>query len=144
MIESLILENDLGELTRLTDWIDGLGESIGLSGGNVFAINLALEEIVTNVMKYSYGPDKKLPIEIHLKWENGVLEVAVEDQGEAFNPLEVAAPDMDLELDEMKIGGLGLHLVRQKMDEVTYARERGRNILTLVLRPGSKGKKAGT
>ena len=138
MLESLTLENDLSELTRLTEWVEGLGESLGLSMGDIFAVNLSLEEIVTNVMKYSYGPDKKLPIDIILKWENGTLEVTVVDQGVPFNPLEVDAPDMDLELEDMKIGGLGLHLVRQKMDDVIYTREQDKNHLRLILRSGAK------
>lgn len=134
MTGSLTLNNDLAELSRLSQWVQELGDKVGLEPRELFHLDMSLEEVVTNVMKYAYGEGVTLAIELawQLKEEN--LIVTVTDFGPEFNPLKAAAPEKGLELEQMSIGGLGIHLTIKMMDRVEYSRVDDKNILTLAKR----------
>lgn len=92
---------------------------------------IAVDEIFSNIVNYAYpanAEDFKVTVRIDTK-ENIILEF--EDIGLPFNPLVQQEPDISLDADERAVGGLGIFLVKNLMDEVTYRREGNRNILTL-------------
>lgn len=93
--------------------------------------SLAIEEIATNCIKYGYDDAKEHIIEVKLLLSAKTLVVTVEDDGHAFNPLEVPTPDTSLPAEDRPIGGLGLYLLRQLSDRMEYTREQGKNRLTL-------------
>ncbi len=94
-------------------------------------IELASEEALVNIIRYAY-PDLPgtIAIDVHL-FPNHV-EIAIADHGPPFNPLHCKKPNLSKNLEERAIGGLGIHLMRQCVDEVIYKRDRNRNILTLI------------
>jgi anti-sigma regulatory factor (Ser/Thr protein kinase) len=99
-------------------------------------VNLALEEAVSNVMLYAY-PDTnngKVFVEFvrNCTPEGEQLTFTISDSGIPFDPTQKSEPDLSLPAEERAIGGLGIHLVRQLMDEVQYVREDDKNVLTLV------------
>ena len=94
-------------------------------------VTLAVEEIITNVISYGLAGDHTQLIAVRLSFEAGVITVEVEDEGQPFDPLRVAAPDITRPLDEREAGGLGIHLVRSVMDDVAYARRDGRNVVLM-------------
>ena len=129
---SFTLVNQLSEVKRLSRLVEAFGEAEGLGPEAVFSLNLALDEVVTNVIRYAHDDDgRQHPIVVRLALEQDVLTAQVEDDGRAFNPLEVPAPDIGASIDERPIGGLGIHLVRSVMNSVEYRREDGRNVLTM-------------
>jgi serine/threonine-protein kinase RsbW len=92
---------------------------------------VALDEIISNAVKYGgRGPRGRMTLA--LKMRAGDLCVTFADDGIAFNPLEVQAPDISVELSERQIGGLGIFLVRHLMDEMKYARRSGKNFVVMV------------
>jgi anti-sigma regulatory factor (Ser/Thr protein kinase) len=93
--------------------------------------NLAIEEIATNCIKYGYDDAKEHVIEAKLALSPNALVVTVSDDGHPFNPLEAPGPDLSVAVEERAIGGLGLHMLRQLSDRMEYAREDGKNRLTL-------------
>ena len=99
-------------------------------------INLALEEVVCNVMLYAYPgrKDGKVFVEYtEIENEQGKqLIFTVSDSGIPFDPTKQKEADTSLSAEDREIGGLGIHLVRQLMDEIRYERVEGKNILTLV------------
>lgn len=129
---SLRLANDLAELSRLSDWVRELASELDLPPGKVFHLDMALEEIVTNVMKYAYGEDVDKPIEVSYELKNDRLMITVADYGPEFNPLQAEAPDTEKALEEMTIGGLGIALTLKMMDRVDYRRHDSKNLLTMV------------
>lgn len=131
MPEELVLANDLSELSRLSAWVERMGPELNLPEAIVFAVDLVMEEMVTNVIKYAYADASDLHIAIRGYREGDELVLVIEDQGPRFNPLTAEAPDMDQTLDEMEIGGRGLVLVRQIMDDLAYERRGNRNIFTM-------------
>lgn len=131
----LILKNDLSELARIAEEIGSHGESHGWPAKWVMNLNLSLDELITNIVSYGYRDTDEHEIRITLTDPDGSLVVVLEDDGMEFDPF-TAAPDPDLESDveERPIGGLGVYLVKTLMDEVAYERTDGRNRITLIQR----------
>lgn len=99
---------------------------------DVMSMQLALEEVVVNVMQYAYAPDTVGAIEVHAELKGEELLFVVEDEGRPFNPTKVPDIDTGLSAEERSIGGLGIFIVRQTMDDVRYSRRNNHNILTLT------------
>jgi anti-sigma regulatory factor (Ser/Thr protein kinase) len=98
-----------------------------------FSMNLALEEIVTNVITHGYGGREEYDIAIRFSLEKQKLRIQVKDSAPEFNPLDVEEPD-DLEksFEDRNIGGLGIHLVKKFTDNFNYRRSKNKNIVTLI------------
>lgn len=97
----------------------------------LYAIHLVCEELVMNVVSYAYSEAEKGWLNVDICKMDDMLAITFMDGGVAFNPLEQEQPDITLPLEERKIGGLGIFLTQQMMDEVTYQRENNQNILTI-------------
>ena len=132
---SVTFANDQSEVEKLSHLVEAFGQVHGLHPQSVFSVNLALDEVVTNIIRYAYD-DNRLPhpIVVRLALEEGVLAMQVEDDGRAFNPLEAPAPDVNATIEERPIGGLGIHLVRSIVDSVEYRRDDGRNVFIMKKR----------
>lgn len=96
-----------------------------------FTLRLVLEELVVNVVNYAYGEGGDGPLDITVENRDDAIVITLTDQGVPFNPLEQEAPDTDLPPEDRPIGGLGIFLVREMMDNVSYRYEDGHNILTV-------------
>ena len=128
---SFKLKNRLSELDTLCQKLEGFGESIGLSPKFIFEANLALDELFTNIISYGFSDSKIHHITVTISHQDNVLLLSIEDDGIPFNPTEVEEPDLGCTIEECKIGGLGIHLAKNLMDEVCYQRCKDKNILTL-------------
>lgn len=134
MSETLVLKvnTDRGEIGHITAEIETLAEREGWTPDLTFKVNLALEELVINIMDYGFeGGDHE--IEITLISEDHRLILEISDTGKPFDPLtEAPVPDVDAPMEDRPIGGLGIYLVRNMMDDMQYRRENDRNYLTLT------------
>jgi len=128
---SFKLKNDLSELDTLCQEMERFGRSIRLSKKFIFEINLALDELFTNIILYGFKDDKEHLIKVTLTPQNDILCLCIEDDGIPFNPVEANEPDLGCTIEECKIGGLGIHLIRNLMDEICYERCGNKNKLTL-------------
>ena len=128
----LILHNDIQQIPQLADFVETIAGEKNLDQSMAMSINLALEEAVTNVIEYAYpeGADGLVDIEAILREKT--LDFIITDSGKPFDP--TARPDVDTSasLNDRPIGGLGIHLVKRIMDSVSYRREDGKNILTMI------------
>ena len=122
---------DLREIERLNRLVRQFGELHEVPSRTLYAVNLALDEIVTNVVLYGFENAEGQEVLIHIFTADGELDASVTDGGREFNPVTVPLPNLSATLAERDIGGLGIHLVRSLMDHVTYERVDGRNILTM-------------
>ena len=127
----LKLAADRERLSDVTDAIEELGARKGWPPDFLFRMNLVLEETALNVM--THGRDAgATELEIIVACEGKGVTIQIVDDGPRFDPLEDAPPsDPDAPLEERPVGGLGIHLVRTMMDEITYRYEDGRNRLQM-------------
>ena len=100
----------------------------------IYLALLAIEELVTNCIDYGYDDAGEHTIVVELGLADGTLTMTVIDDGHAFNPLEATAPDLNAEIDQRPIGGLGIHMLRKLSDSMDYERRDESNRLTLTKR----------
>ena len=131
MEKSIILANDISEISRLYEFIEELGSDFSLSPDIVFNLNLVLEEAVVNIINYAYPKEDHESIYLSAKMHEGSIVLVLTDTGKEFDPTAVPEADVTLSADERQIGGLGIFLIRQIMNEVKYERIEGKNVLTL-------------
>jgi anti-sigma regulatory factor (Ser/Thr protein kinase) len=131
------------EIARLGGAVEDFCGARGVAPLAVSKVLLALEELLTNVAKYGRRGRATIDVSVVLALQGGQLVVVYEDSGEAFDPLALAAPDLDLPLEERPIGGLGIHLLRGLFDDVSYAWLGGRNQVMLRLRDTGDDPKSG-
>jgi len=111
--------------------LERIGEVLGIPRRLLFEINLALDELFTNIISYGFADTSEHMIRVRISAENDLLTVVLEDDGIPFNPVERLSPELPCTLEECKVGGLGIHLVKNLMDEVVYSRCGNKNVLTL-------------
>ncbi len=132
--QTLELRNDLREITVLSAWVDHFADEIHLGALRRGELQIALEEVVINVIKHGYGEDMDRRLTVSLATDETFVIATVSDDAPAFNPLDRPEIDTDLPLESRPIGGLGVHMVKQLMASVHYERRAAQNVLTLRCR----------
>lgn len=130
----LIIDGRYASIPVVTDFIGEAASAAGLPESDVFHCQMAVDEACTNIIEHAYGGENKGDIEITCLVEPGVCQISVVDTGEPFDPSSVPAPNVRGALEELRPGGVGLHLMRQLMDEIYFEFGDDRNKLTMVKR----------
>jgi len=128
---SFKIKNDLSEIAILRDKIELFCKQYQLQQRAINSIKLSMDEILTNVISYSFKDKSPHEIIVRASLDSFLFHIEIEDDGFQFNPLQIPEPDIDKPLEDRQIGGLGVYLVRKLMDCVEYRRENGRNILIM-------------
>ena len=129
----LVIRADLDEIPRVTAVLDQVMQVGGFPRDAIQDLQLAVEEAVANTIIHGYRRgDGTITITIHAT--DRAVEVQIEDRARPFNPLSLPDPDRESGLTERRIGGLGIYLIRQVVDDVTYQFSAGKNVLTLIKR----------
>ena len=122
----------LSEVRNLATMVEAFGDANQLPAQKVFVINLALDELVTNTVTHgNFGEVSDPKIEIRMRIDHDLVIVTIEDNGNLFDPTIDTEPDTAASLEARKVGGLGLHLVKEFSDRVSYECVGGKNRLTL-------------
>ena len=122
------------EIERLNQLVRRFGELHEVPSRALYAVNLALDELVTNTILYGFENPAGQSFSVRVEVSGAELRAELVDEGRAFNPLEVPPPNLDAPLRDRELGGLGLHLVRSLMDRLDYRRDGSKNVLTLAKR----------
>lgn len=117
------LLNRLEELNRLNEQLEEIGDEAGWPPRAVFDLSLVCEELIVNIVNYGYPQGEEHFIRVLINASAEGVEVKIEDGGVPFNPLEETEPDIELELEDREIGGLGIFFVRKVMDDIRYERD---------------------
>lgn len=135
----MVLPAVLANLEPMLDFVVHRARAAGYEKELLGKIQLACEEALVNIINYAY-PDRTGDMEIQCGEENGTgkFMVRIVDSGIPFNPLERPNPNLEIPVEQREVGGLGIFLIRQIMDQVTYQRASDRNILTLLKEPAPK------
>ncbi len=132
MHKELVVKNNISELERLVAFLEDLQNEWNLPLPLIPSINLALEEALTNVIFYAFDKDTEQEIELDFKMKDNQLTIIITDGGRPYDPTKKSDPDINLSAEDRPIGGLGIFLIKQVMDKVSYQREGNLNRLTMV------------
>jgi serine/threonine-protein kinase RsbW len=110
-------------------WARELAERAGLDEERLYALDLCVVELVSNVVDYTYE-DGSGEIRLELSLGEGRAMLTIVDRGPAFDPLSVPPPTPPTSLDDAKLGGYGIHMVRSTADRCAYERRGGENVFT--------------
>lgn len=134
---TLTLANDLAEISRAAAAFEAWAEPLELPMPDLMALQLALEETITNVINHGYrdvpAGTRHFTVEFSAHGESAPLSVrlVIADDAPAYDPLARAEVDTSIPLEDRPIGGLGVHLVKKLMQHASYAHAGDRNVLTL-------------
>ena len=132
------------ELARMPEIIDRFAAEHRLSSNVVFSMNVALDEILGNIIRYGYTDDAIHDIHVRLSVDGPMVGTEIEDDGRPFDPCVAPAPEADAPVEARRIGGLGIHIVRNLMSQMEYARVAGRNRLVMKMSLDDTAHKGGT
>ncbi len=128
---SIILEASLENLEMISNFLHKWAKKASLSTHSENELLLAVEEVYVNIVKYAY-PESLGKVTIHCCMDEDNLILQIKDEGISFNPLELPEPHLISCLEERKVGGLGVFLMRRFVDNVKYEKQGKYNVLTLV------------
>lgn len=131
-MKQITLTADTGRMDEVLDFINAELEMHDAPMKSIMQIDIAAEEIFVNIAHYAYEPgpgEVTVCLEVEAAPPCAVLRFI--DRGRPYDPLSREDPDVSLDVEEREIGGLGIYMVKKSMDEVSYARENGQNILTI-------------
>jgi anti-sigma regulatory factor (Ser/Thr protein kinase) len=126
--------SDVAQLSILTKFLLEFWSAADLAPAETLTFKLALEEIFMNVVMHASPAGGVARVDVSLALCDGCLTLMIEDDGPLFDPLSLEAPDVTASLEQRRVGGLGVYLVRQMMDAVSYQRLGGRNQLSMTKR----------
>jgi len=137
-MDSIILPATQDSLPAIRNYVFSTCSESALPEGLASKIDLVLEELIVNVCCYAYGNNKG-NVTVVCRNENHKISLTISDRGMPFNPLENAAPEIHADIDQRKIGGLGIYLVKEMVDDIRYERNGDTNSIsvTWILKPPS-------
>ena len=133
------VSNDLREIAVAADKVDEFCSVNGILPATAYAVNLSVDELLTNTISYGYEDSGEHRIDLMIRLDGDVLAVEISDDGIEFAPDSADDPDTNAAIEDRPIGGLGIFLTRQMMDGFDYRRDGGRNIVTLTKKTGIAG-----
>ena len=131
MTSSADFVSDRAELEKLEGFTVDFALKAGLSDKDLFALQIVVEELVTNVIDYGGVPAGEHAVRVELSMDNGELLIRIADRGKEYNPLLREDPDVTLPAEQRPIGGLGVHFCKKLTDAQSYERRDGCNVLKL-------------
>ena len=131
MTSSADFVSDRAELEKLEGFTADFALKAGLSDKDLFALQIVVEELVTNVIDYGGVPAGEHAVRVDLSTDNDELLIRIADRGKEYNPLLREDPDVTLPAEQRPIGGLGVHFCKKLTDAQSYERRDGCNVLTL-------------
>jgi serine/threonine-protein kinase RsbW len=131
MRKEIRIKNQVSELEKVAQFIEELGEELGLSMELQMNLNLVMEEMVSNVIFYAYPQGVEEEIELLAKSDGKELTFVLSDKGREFDPTMKDDADPNVNPAERDLGGMGIFIVKNIMNEVTYQRLEGKNLLTM-------------
>ena len=131
MKKEIKIKNQVGELEKVNQFVEEIGEELGLDMELQMNLNLVLEEMVSNVIFYAYPKGTPEEIELAAESDGKELTFVLSDNGIEFDPTAKEDADPDINPMERDIGGMGIYIVKNIMNKVTYQRLEGKNLLTM-------------
>ena len=126
------IENDLAEIPKVDEKLDEFAEQFGIPPAIAATFHIIFDDLLNNVISYGFNDGQRHFIDISLELTANSLIVSIVDDGVPFNPLTETAPDTKLSIEDRQVGGMGIHLVINMVDDISYQRTADKNVLTLT------------
>ena len=127
-MKNMSIQPKLEKIQDASLFFQNILRAVNASANVIDQVNVAVDEIFSNIAKYSGATDTTLSCEI----KEGMAILRFSDNGIPYDPTQNAEPDIDLPAEEWKIGGLGIYIVKKMMDGIHYQYRDGYNVLTLT------------
>lgn len=127
----LRIHNDVSDIGIVRDTLDDLGRELGIPTRPLMQLQVALDEVVSNVVKYSWDDGGRHEFLVRITVQPDRVDLEIFDDGREFDPLTAPAPIPAPVGQQPRPGGLGIHMVKKLVDHLTYERVDGRNHTTL-------------
>jgi serine/threonine-protein kinase RsbW len=128
----LRIKNRMADMSAIVAMVEEFCARFNVPIAAVNDLNLCLDELICNTISYGYPDDRAGAIDVRLGYLPGQLRAEIHDDGVAFNPLEAESPDLSGSVQTRKVGGVGIHFVKELMDDIVYRRVANENQLTLI------------
>ena len=128
----LSITNRVDEITRVNQSFNAFAKRHGIAAAVRRKMNVVFDELLSNIVSHAYRDEGEHTIDLRAELSADRLAITITDDGRPFNPFTSAAPDTAVSMEERQMGGLGIHLVRNMMDEVSYKRRTDKNVVILV------------
>ena len=126
------ITNRRDQIDTVRKFFDDYSKENKLTEKTVHDIQMALDELLTNIVKYGYEDKDEHKIDVHFGINNDVVNVEIVDDSIPYNILDQENPDISLSVDDKPIGGLGIFLIKKLMSNVDYYTENGKNHLVMT------------
>ena len=134
-LQRRVFAGSFASLARIARFVGRATTAAGLSERAAYAVQMAVDEACTNIIEHAYGGEGVGSIDCTCEVTKDSLVITLRDHGRPFDPTLVSDPDLDVQLEERTLGGLGVYLIRQLMDAVDHRYEPGEgNVLILTKR----------
>ncbi len=131
-MKELTVDAVVGNIPKVTAFVDEQLEALGCPFMAQMQIDIAIDEIFSNIAYYAYDPEVgPATVRVEVEEEPMAVSITFIDHGTPYDPLKIEAPDITLPLEKRPIGGMGIFMVRQSMDHVAYEYRDGQNILLI-------------
>ena len=132
MKKEIKIRNQIDDLQHVEAFVEEIADELHLPPELAMNFNLVLEEMVSNVIFYAYPKEKEASIILTATADDKTVSFIITDEGRAFDPTSTEGADMSVNPADRQLGGMGIFITRQIMDDVSYQRINGCNILTLT------------
>ena len=125
----------MGNMEELREFVLDMAKDAGVTGEEEHFVFIALDELISNVIKYAYAGGQPGPVEVSCEVRVSDFHVEIRDSGTPFNPfVDAPVPDVEAKLEDRGIGGLGLHMIRKMIPSLNYRYDGGQNIVGFDVR----------
>jgi anti-sigma regulatory factor (Ser/Thr protein kinase) len=129
------IKNSFPELELLCAEVNEIAAENKFSEQLIFCLNVCLEEMLTNIIKYGYDDNCKHDIGVRMEIANEIITLTIIDDGHEFDPLKAEKPDTSLDIKHRDVGGIGIYLTCKMANKITYERKNDKNYLKIQLTP---------
>ncbi|CAM2008231.1 ATP-binding protein [Acanthopleuribacter pedis] len=128
---TLEISNEFEAIRGMSEAVEAFCREQGMDQHGLMSLNLALVEWVSNIIKYSGLPHGSHHIQLEISREDNAIVTTICDPGVAFNPSDTPEPDLESDIKDRPIGGLGIYIIRNLVDQFSYQRTGERNQITM-------------
>lgn len=131
-MKELTIAATVENIEAVTDFVNQQLEELACPMKAQMQINIAIDELFSNIAHYSYNPEiGQATVRVEVMENPLAVSITFIDNGVPYDPLSKGDPDLTLSAEERQIGGLGIYMVKKSMDEITYEYKDGQNILSI-------------